>query len=179
MFPHPVLQRAQSLIECCVQRHVRMVFAESCTGGLIAAAVTAVPGASRVVDRGFVVYSYQSKEQVLGVPRAYCEQYGAVSEPVAIAMAEGALARAGGHAQLSVAVTGVAGPGGTPDKPEGLVHMASARLGLSQVLHEKHQFGDVGRDRVREETVLAALSLAKRCLDRGPTKSLEDSDFLP
>ena len=165
MFPEPILQAAQQLTELCVERNERMVFAESCTGGLVAAAVTTLPGASRVVDRGLVVYSYESKEQELGIPRALSEQYGAVSELVAIAMAEGALKRARGHAQLSVAVTGVAGPDGTPAKPAGLVHIAVARLGHGSVLHEKHEFGSLGRDRVRAEATLAALKLAARCLE--------------
>ncbi len=80
----------------CVERNVRLVFAESCTGGLIAAAMTALPGSSRVVDRGFVVYSYESKEQELGIPGSLSEQHGAVSEPIAIAMVEAWLKRAAG-----------------------------------------------------------------------------------
>lgn len=150
---------------CSACSGAEWVIAAFCTGGLVAAAVTALSGASRVVDRGLVVYSYESKEQELGIARALSEQYGAVSEPVAIAMAEGALKRAGGHAQLSVAVTGVAGPDGTPAKPAGLVHIAVARLGHGSVLHEKHEFGPLGRDRVRAEATLAALKLAARCLD--------------
>ena len=166
MFPEQILDAARLLTERCVERNVRIVFAESCTGGLIAAAVTALPGASRVVDRGFVVYSYESKEQELGVPRALSEKYGAVSEQVAIAMAEGALNRAGAHAKLSIAVTGVAGPDGSPTKPAGLVHVAVACVGHGDVLHEKYEFGSLGRDRVRAAAVLAALNLAAKCLER-------------
>jgi nicotinamide-nucleotide amidase len=164
MFSTAILRAAERLIECCAKDKVRLVFAESCTGGLIAGAATAIPGASRVVDRGFVVYSYESKEQELSVPRSLIERHGAVSQPVAVAMAQGALARARPHGQLSLAVTGVSGPSAPTDKPVGLVHLAAAREGLARVLHEQHQFGDLGRDQVREETVLAALNLALECL---------------
>jgi nicotinamide-nucleotide amidase len=166
MFPEQILNAARLLTERCVERNVRVVFAESCTGGLVAAAVTALPGASRVVDRGFIVYSYDSKEKELEVPRALSEKYGAVSEQVAIAMAEGALKRADAHAELSIAVTGVAGPDGSPTKPPGLVHVAVAWLGHGNVVHEKYEFGSLGRDRVRAAAVLAALNLAAECLDR-------------
>jgi nicotinamide-nucleotide amidase len=89
VFSEPILKAAQLLMDRCVERNVRLVFAESCTGGLIAAAMTALPGSSRVVDRGFVVYSYESKEQELGIPRGLSEQHGAVSEPIAMAEAVG------------------------------------------------------------------------------------------
>ena len=152
-------------MERCIERNVRVVFAESCTGGLIAAAMTAIPGSSRVVDRGFVVYSNESKQQELGISSELSRRYGAVSEPVAVAMAEGALRRASGHAQLGIAVTGVAGPGGTSTKPAGLVHVAVAWVGGGGVAHEKHEFGDLGREQVRAKSVIAALSLAAKCLD--------------
>ena len=166
MFHEIVLEVAQRLTDRCLERNVRIVFAESCTGGLVAAAVTALPGSSRVVDRGFVLYSYESKEQELGIPKALSEQYGAVSEQVAIAMAEAALRRANGHAQLSIAVTGVAGPDESPAKPAGLVHVAVAWLGHGNTMHEKHEFGALGRQQVRDMAVLAALNLAANCLER-------------
>ena len=164
MFSEPILKAAQLLMERCVERNVRLVFAESCTGGLIAAAMTALPGSSRVVDRGFVVYSYESKEQELGIPRSLSEQHGAVSEP--IAMVEAALKRAAGCAQLGIAVTGVAGPDGTPERPPGLVHIAVHWLGHGSVVHRKYEFPPSNRDGVRAATVLAALELALECLDR-------------
>ena len=165
MFDDSILHAASQLMERCLADHVRIVFAESCTGGLISAAMTALPGSSRVVDRGFVVYSHESKEQELNVPKTLCERHGSVSEPVAIAMAEGALRRTEGAAQLSIAVTGVAGPEGTAAKPVGLVHIAVARAGQeASVAHEKHEFGPLSRDEVRAKTVLAALKLAVRCL---------------
>lgn len=165
MFSESIRRTAQALIERCEKKGVRLVLAESCTGGLIAAAITAIPGASRVVDRGFVVYSNESKEQELSVPSALIEQYGAVSEPVVIAMARGALERAKGHAQMSIAVTGVAGPDGTPTKPAGLVHIAVEWL-THGVVHERHEFGNIGRDEVREMTVLTALKLATNVLTK-------------
>jgi len=166
VFSEPILKAAQLLMERCVERNVRLVFAESCTGGLISAAVTALPGSSRVVDRGFVVYSYESKEQQLGIPRSLTEQHGAVSEPIAIAMVEAALKRAAGCAHLGIAVTGVAGPGGTPERPPGLVHIAVHWLGHGDVVHRKCEFPPSNRDGVRAATVLAALELAFECLVR-------------
>ncbi|MFD1333167.1 CinA family protein [Methylopila musalis] len=133
--------------------------AESCTGGLVAAALTEVPGASDVVDRGFVTYSNAAKIALLGVPKATLIAYGEVSEPTARAMAEGALARAG--AGLAVAITGVAGPGGGSDeKPVGLVHFAAARAGRP-TLHRERRFGDLGRAEVRRRATLEAPELLR------------------
>jgi nicotinamide-nucleotide amidase len=160
MFSASVLHAAKRLTECCVEQNVRIVFAESCTAGLIAGAMTAIPGSSRVVDRGFVVYSNESKVEELSVPPLLIEQHGAVSEPVVIAMARGALARAATGARLSIAVTGVAGPDATPDKPVGLVHIAAAIEGRDAVRHRECKFGPLGRDDVRMQTVQAALTLA-------------------
>lgn len=130
--------------------------AESCTGGMIAAALTDPPGASHVLDRGFVTYSNAAKIELLGVPAEYLEKFGAVSEPVARAMADGALARC--PADVAVSVTGVAGPGGTPQKPEGLVHFACA-CRWDQTVHLKREFGQLGRDLVRSASVQTALGL--------------------
>jgi nicotinamide-nucleotide amidase len=160
MFSSSILQAAERLIECCIEQDVRMVLAESCTGGLIAGAMTAVPGSSRVVDRGYVVYTNESKVQELSVPPSLIEQHGAVSQPVAIAMATGALARAGTHGRLSIAVTGIAGPDASPEKPVGLVHIAIALQGPDNVRHQKCEFGNLSRDEVRMQTVQAALALA-------------------
>lgn len=131
--------------------------AESCTGGLVAACLTEIAGSSEVFERGFVTYSNQSKIDLLGVPAQLLDEHGAVSEPVARAMVDGALARS--TADIAVSVTGVAGPGGgSPDKPVGLVHIAAARRGAPGRV-ERHQFhGD--RAAIREAAVLAAFSLA-------------------
>ena len=130
--------------------------AESCTGGMIAAALTDVPGCSDVVDRGFVTYSNAAKTEMLGVPALLIEQQGAVSAPVAAAMAEGALQRS--QAAVAVAVTGIAGPGGgSADKPVGLVWFGLARRGTETVTVRRVFDGD--RAAVRAQTVAAALML--------------------
>ncbi len=164
MIDEALLEAARQLTERCVAENVRLVCAESCTGGLIAATITALPGSSRVLDRAFVTYSNDAKEQDLGVPRDLLAQHGAVSEQVAKAMACGALERARNGAQLSIAVTGVAGPDATPEKPVGLVHIAAACSGSDRVQHQRCNFGNLNRDQIRHDTVLAAFELAMRCL---------------
>ncbi len=129
--------------------------AESCTGGLIAAALTEVPGSSSVLDRGFVTYSNSAKEQMLGVDPALIAAHGAVSEEVARAMAQGALARS--SARMAVAVTGIAGPGGSEAKPEGRVCFALADG--RGVRAETVEFGALGRSPVRSATVEHALRM--------------------
>ncbi len=137
--------------------------AESCTGGLIAASLAAVPGASASLERGFVTYSNQAKTEMLGVPAELIRQHGAVSREVALAMVAGALAHS--PADIAVAVTGIAGPdGGTAEKPVGLVHIAAARRG-GATLHEEKRFGDSGRHDIQAETVVAAFNLMTRVLD--------------
>ena len=152
------------VIAACRARQMRLATAESCTGGLIAAALTAIPGASDVVDRGYVVYSNDAKHEMLGVPLDLLAAHGAVSEPVAIAMAEGALRRSG--VAIAVAVTGIAGPGGgSPAKPVGLVHVACARAG-APTRHRRTIFpGD--RDQIRAATVADALRLVAESIDAG------------
>lgn len=137
------------------QRGVMIATAESCTGGLIAGALTDVAGSSAVFDRGFVTYSNAAKVEMLGVDMALIDTHGAVSRPVAEAMAAGAHARS--DAQLTVSVTGVAGPGGTDAKPEGMVCFGIATP--QGVVSEIQQFGAIGRDQVRSETVKHALDL--------------------
>ncbi|MCI0570054.1 MAG: nicotinamide-nucleotide amidohydrolase family protein, partial [Myxococcaceae bacterium] len=128
MFPEPMLQQAEALLAACRRAGLRVVTAESCTGGLVSACLTAVAGASDVVERGFVTYSNEAKTELLGVPGALLAAHGAVSAEVAAALAEGALARS--RADLAVSVTGIAGPGGgTPTKPVGLVFIATTRRG--------------------------------------------------
>jgi nicotinamide-nucleotide amidase len=140
------------------RRGWHLATAESCTGGLVAAQLTEIAGSSDVVDRGFVTYSNAAKTELLGVQPALLERHGAVSAEVAAAMAEGALARA--HAQVAVAVTGIAGPGGgTPAKPVGLVHFALARNGAA-TRTERHVFaGD--RRAIRAASVETALKLLR------------------
>ena len=133
-----------------------MVTAESCTGGLIAGAITSVSGYSAMPYGGFVTYSNRAKTAMIDVPQALIEQHGAVSEPVARAMAEGALRRAG--VDLAISVTGVAGPGGGSDqKPIGLVHFGLATP--DHTIHHRERFGDLGRDMIRQETVRVALEM--------------------
>lgn len=156
---------ASQVITLCRAQNIRVATAESCTGGLISAALTAISGASDVLDCGFVTYSNLAKTAMLGVCETALSRHGAVSEEVARAMAEGALARS--PASLAVAVTGIAGPhGGSPQKPVGLVHVAVARRGGSTI-HERLELGDVGRSAVRERTVRRALELLKTCCESG------------
>jgi nicotinamide-nucleotide amidase len=148
---------AKHLLDICRARGLRIATAESCTGGLVAGALTEIPGSSDVVERGFVVYSNAAKETMLGVPGATLKRYGAVSEQTAVAMAAGALKNS--RADLTVSITGIAGPGGgSKQKPVGLVHFAAAaRDGRS--LHRRRLFGKIGRRRVRERSVMDALEL--------------------
>ena len=156
-----LLQLAGDVLRLCREQGLRLATAESCTGGLIAGCLTAVAGSSTFFDRGFVTYSNVAKTAELGVAAELLAQYGAVDEVVARAMAEGALAAAG--VDITVAVTGIAGPdGGSPGKPVGLVHFAAARTG-ADTLHERRVFpGD--RQQVRAATVEAALRLLARRL---------------
>ena len=157
MFPDKTLNFAKLLLEHARAQGFRIATAESCTGGLIAGALTAIAGSSDVVDRGFIVYSNEAKTDLVGVPRALIESYGAVSEEVALAMAEGAREKSG--VALAVSCTGIAGPGGgTADKPVGLVHIAAAREGQTTI-HLECRFGDIGRENIRLRSVEEALKL--------------------
>lgn len=150
---------ASELLDDLRSQGLMLSAAESCTGGLISACLTDIPGSSDVLERGFVTYSNAAKTEMLGVPPDIIETYGAVSEEVAIAMASGALAHS--KAGISVAVTGIAGPGGgSDDKPVGLVHIAGQRRG-GCVTHIRCEFGDIGRSEVRERTVAEALRLVR------------------
>ncbi len=159
LFPLDNLTLARLLLQECRERRLRIVTAESCTGGLVAGVLTEIAGSSDVVDRGFVTYSDRAKEAVLGVPGDMLADYGAVSEPVVRAMAEGALAASDAH--IAVAITGVAGPGGgTPMKPVGTVHFATARAN-GPILHRQEDFGDLGREAVRLASVRTALEMMR------------------
>lgn len=153
-----LIDAAGRVLDRCRSQGVKLTTAESCTGGLLSAYLTEIPGSSDVFERGFVTYSNAAKNEQLGVPAELISEHGAVSEEVARAMAGGALRHAA--ADVSVSVTGVAGPGGgTPEKPVGLVHMAAARRG-QQVHHVRCEFGDIGRGEIRRRSVARALELA-------------------
>ena len=152
-----IMAQAAALLEAAGERGELLATAESCTGGLLAATLTAIPGASDVFERGFITYSNTSKSEMLGVPAWLIERHGAVSEDVARAMAGGALTHS--RATLAVAITGIAGPaGGSPEKPLGLVNLAAARRD-APVLHQRLLLGDIGRDEIRRESVREALAL--------------------
>ena len=156
-FPDEILALAQTIITDFTTKGLMVSTAESCTGGLIASALTEIPGSSAVVDRGFVTYTNSAKREMLGVQEQTLAQFGAVSKETALQMVHGALFRS--HADLSVAVTGVAGPGGgSAEKPVGLVHLAAkARNGA--LIHHEMRYGDIGRDKVRLATVQTALEM--------------------
>jgi nicotinamide-nucleotide amidase len=145
------------LLDVCRERRLTVATAESCTGGLVAGALTGVAGSSDVVDRGFVPYSNAAKEQMLAVPADILAAYGAVSRQTAEAMARGAVHRS--EADLAVAIAGVAGPGGgSAEKPVGLVHFAAAARD-GRLMSRERRYGAIGRDEVRRRSVLEAISI--------------------
>ncbi len=156
MFHTSIITLAERVNHTLIARKQMIVTAESCTGGLIAGALTDVPGSSAAVFGGYVTYANEAKSGMIGVDRELIRAHGAVSEQVARAMAEGALKASG--APVAIAVTGIAGPGGGTDgKPVGLVHFAYADAG--KTVHLEKRFGDLGRQVVREETVKTALGM--------------------
>jgi nicotinamide-nucleotide amidase len=157
MWPADIEAKARTIIADLTARGLKVATAESCTGGLIAGALTEIAGSSSVVERGFVTYSNEAKIEMLGVDAATLAAHGAVSRETAEEMAQGAVSRS--NADFAVAVTGIAGPGGgTAEKPVGLVHLAAAgRQG--GLLHREMRYGDIGRDAVRLATVRTALEL--------------------
>lgn len=163
MFDHEIRTAAERVLVACRKRKFKVVTAESCTGGLVAAALTAIAGSSDVVERGFVTYANEAKREMLGVPWDALLGHGAVSEPVARAMAAGALSHS--QANIAVSVTGIAGPGGGSDeKPVGLVHLAAVRAGHEPIA-ERHVFpGD--RDAIRRVAVLTALAMLASLAER-------------
>jgi nicotinamide-nucleotide amidase len=162
MFSSDLIARATDLIARYRAAGLMAATAESCTGGLIAALLTDIPGSSAVLERGFVVYSNAAKQDLLGVSAETLARYGAVSAETARAMAEGALGAS--RAEVAVSVTGVAGPdGGSAEKPVGLVHFACARRGKPTVAREE-QFGDIGRGAVRLASVRVGLDLLEAAL---------------
>ncbi|KSV68290.1 competence damage-inducible protein A [Sinorhizobium sp. GW3] len=157
MWPADIEVKAGEIIAAFTAHGLKVATAESCTGGLIAGALTEIPGSSVVVDRGFVTYSNEAKVAMLGVETATLVAHGAVSRQTAIEMAQGAIAHSA--ADFAVAVTGIAGPsGGSAEKPVGLVHLAAAgRNGA--LLHREMRYGDIGRSNIRLATIRTALDL--------------------
>lgn len=157
MFSDRLLNLARLVLDDAAQRRLKIVTAESCTGGLLSGLLVEIPGSSKVLERGFVTYSNKAKEEVLGIPGDMIADYGAVSEPVVRAMAEGALEES--RANMSIAITGIAGPGGgTRLKPVGTVHFALAREN-APIRHRLEQFDDIGRNEVRLASLETALNM--------------------
>lgn len=162
MYSDEIIKLATQVLELARKDGHQIATAESCTGGLIIGALTEIPGSSDVVDRGFVTYSNLAKQQSVLVNPVTLDTFGAVSEETAIEMTVGALSES--EASIAVSVTGIAGPGGSSaNKPVGLVHMAAQKWG-SLPIHEKHNFGDIGREKVRAATIVAALNLLKKII---------------
>ncbi len=156
MLPSSFADLAEQVLDRCRRAGLKVATAESCTGGMIAATLTEIPGSSEVLERGFVVYSNAAKYELLGVPQQTIERYGAVSAEVAAGMVEGALARS--PADIAVAVTGIAGPGGaTAGKPVGLVFLAVGKRGGAPQIERHHYSGD--RQEVRIASTRRALEL--------------------
>lgn len=166
MFGEERERRAAALLDAYAEREWMIVTAESCTGGLVSALLTEIAGSSRVVERGFVTYSNEAKAEELGVDPHLLTHFGAVSSQVARAMAEGAIERS--RADVAVAITGVAGPGGgTEEKPVGLVHLAFATSEGSLRYLERH-YGDLGRSSIRLAALDDALTLLEEALQAAP-----------
>src|SRR6266851_2757606 len=159
-----LFEQVRSLLDLCRTKKLTIATAESCTGGLLAATLTDVAGSSDVFERGFVTYSNNAKEVMVGVPTGTLEIYGAVSRETAQAMATGALAHA--PVDLTVSVTGIAGPqGAVADKPVGLVHFAAASRG-GQLVHNERKYGDIGRSQVRRACVEQALAMLRALAEK-------------
>lgn len=156
-----MIELSKKIVKLAKAKKIMIAVAESCTGGIVSSCITSVPGSSEVFDRGFVTYSYESKTELLGVPAVLIEKQGAVSQEVAELMAIGALKNS--NANLTVAITGIAGPtGGTKTKPVGLVHFASNYNG--KVLHSQKNFaGD--REKVRQSASVFALEMLLNCIE--------------
>lgn len=157
LFPADIEEKAAGIIAHYKERQLMLSTAESCTGGLIAGALTEIAGSSAVVDRGFVTYTNEAKAELIGVSAATLDAFGAVSKETALQMVHGALYRS--RADVAVAVTGIAGPtGGSLEKPVGLVHVA-AKARLGRLIHREMRYGDIGRSEIRLATVRTALDM--------------------
>ena len=157
MFDAEITQAAAALLDLCKAKKLTIATAESCTGGLVAGALSEISGSSLVLDRGFITYSNEAKQQMLGVTPATTDVYGAVSKECAEEMAKGALAHA--QVDLAVSITGIAGPtGAVPGKPIGLVYFCAASRSGRVLAHDR-KYGDIGRGQVRRASVLQALAM--------------------
>ena len=157
MLDNDIVEAAKRLLDICKRKNLILATAESCTAGLVAGTLAEVPGISSMLDRGFITYSNQAKQDMLGVSEATLEKYGAVSRETAEEMARGALAHA--PVNLAVSVTGIAGPdGGSAEKPVGLVHFAAASRS-GQLMQAEKRYGDIGRPEVRKQSVLQAFRM--------------------
>lgn len=165
MFDRQLIIEAKDTLDMLRDGGLMLATAESCTGGLVAGLLTGIAGSSGMVDRGFVTYSNEAKSEMLDVPMAMIEQYGAVSEQVAREMAEGALKNS--RANVAVSVTGIAGPGGgSEEKPIGLVHFGCARPELG-THHVRMTYGDIGRTEVRHAAIGTALAMIRQSVSQG------------
>ena len=164
MFDEEIIAAVNALLAVCKAKKLMVTTAESCTGGLVAAAISEISGSSLVLDRGFVTYSNEAKQQMLGVTPATIDVYGAVSKECAGEMAKGALAHA--QVDLAVSITGIAGPtGAVPGKPIGLVYFCAAARSGRVIAHDR-KFGDIGRSKVRRASVLQALSMLRELAEK-------------
>jgi nicotinamide-nucleotide amidase len=155
---------AKVLLDICTKKELTLATAESCTGGLVAATLSEISGSSAVLDRGFVTYSNEAKQQMLGVTPATIDVHGAVSRECAEEMAKGALAHA--SVDLAVSITGIAGPtGAVPGKPIGLVFFCAASRSGRMIVHDRN-YGDIGRSNVRRESVLQALAMLQELAEK-------------
>ena len=164
MFDEEIINAVVTLLDLCKAKKLTVTTAESCTGGLVAAAISEISGSSLVLDRGFVTYSNEAKQEMLGVTPATIDVYGAVSTECADEMAKGALAHA--QVDLAVSITGIAGPtGAVPGKPIGLVYFCAAARSGRTIAHDR-KFGDIGRSQVRRASVLQALAMLTELADQ-------------
>ncbi len=165
MFGEQLTIEATDTLDMLRQSRLMLATAESCTGGLIAGLLTSIAGSSDVFERGFVTYSNEAKSEMLGVPASLIKQHGAVSEQVAREMAECTLRNS--RADVTVSVTGIAGPGGgSADKPVGLVHFGCARTKL-ETHHVRMAYGDIGRNEIRIAAIGTALAMIRQSIDQG------------
>lgn len=157
MLDDDIVEAAKRLLDICKRKNLTVATAESCTAGLVAGTLTEIPGVSSMLDRGFVTYSNQAKQDMLGVSAGTLAQHGAVSRETAEEMARGAIAHA--PVDLAVSVTGIAGPnGGSAEKPVGLVHFAAASRS-GRLVHAEKRFGNIGRADIRKQSVLQAFRM--------------------
>src|SRR5215813_6407519 len=174
MMGQELKEQARALLDLCRGKRLKLAAAESCTGGLLAATLTDIPGSSDVFERGFITYSNEAKEAMLGVPSVTLQSHGAVSRETAEAMARGVLAHA--PVDLAVSITGIAGPGGAvPGKPVGLVYLAAASRSGRLIEHERN-YGDIGRAQVRGACVIEALAMLSELAASERAKPSSSSD---